>query len=34
MFTHWSQFVPDNYVNQTPEDIKLNIIIINYILNT
>ena len=28
MHTHWSQFVPNNYVNPTSEDIKLYIIII------
>ena len=28
MLTHWSQFVPNNYVNPTSEDIKLYIIII------
>ena len=27
MHTHWSQFVPNNYVNPTSEDIKLHIII-------
>ena len=26
MFTHWSQFVPLNYVNPTSEDIALYII--------
>ena len=26
MFTHWSQFVPLNYVNTTSEDIALYII--------
>ena len=28
MLTDWSQFVPNNYVNPTSEDIKLYIIII------
>ena len=28
MHTHWSQFVPNNYVSPTSEDIKLHIIII------
>ena len=28
MHTHWSQFVPNNYVNLTSEDINLHIIII------
>ena len=27
MLMHWSQFVPNNYVNPTSEDIKLYIII-------
>ena len=29
MHTHWSQFVPNNYVNPTSEDIKLHIIIMD-----
>ena len=28
MHTHWSQFVPNNYVNPTSEGIKLHIIVI------
>ena len=28
MHTHWSQFVPNNYVSPTSEDIKFHIIII------
>ena len=32
MLTHWSQFVPNNYVYPTSEDIKLYIIIIIIII--
>ena len=28
MHTHWSQFVPNNYMNPTSEDIKFHIIVI------
>ena len=32
MLTHWSQFVPNIYINLTSEDIKLYIIIIIIII--
>ena len=34
MLTHWSQFVPNNYVNPTSEDMKLYIIVIIIIIIT